>query len=139
MNFQNGDEVNGYNDNGIIGPAVQIVDTSDFKIQAGNSDDDKVTFNGGGIGAESIINTRHNAKLEIAGGTVVLNQVPIDEQKDLDNRFAIRAEDDTEMLFSNKDTIVNVEFEKFQDDPYNFISLVSAERMLKLLLIVNLL
>lgn len=58
MNFQNGDEVNGYNDNGIIGPAVQIVDTSDFKIQAGNSDDDKVTFNGGGIGAESIINTR---------------------------------------------------------------------------------
>lgn len=46
VNFQNGDEVNGYNDNGIIGPAVQIVDTSDFKIQAGNSDDDKVTFSG---------------------------------------------------------------------------------------------
>ena len=132
VNFQNGDEVNGYNDNGIIGPAVQIVDTSDFKIQAGNSDDDKVTFNGGGIGAESIINTRHNAKLEIAGGTVVLNQVPIDEQKDLGNRFAIRAEDDTEMLFSNKDTIVNVEFEKFQDDPYNFISLVSAEENAKI-------
>lgn len=132
VNFQNGDEVNGYNDNGIIGPAVQIVDTSDFKIQAGNSDDDKVTFNGGGIGAESIINTRHNAKLEIAGGTVVLNQVPIDERKDLGNRFAIRAEDDTEMLFSNKDTIVNVEFEKFQDDPYNFISLVSAEENAKI-------
>lgn len=132
VSFGDGQTVSGWrNDKGATGPAVQIVDTSNFKIQAGNAND-KVTFIGGGISGQSVINTQDNAKLEIAGGTIAINHVPVDVQKVLGTRTLIRAEYDSEMSFTNKETIASVEFENFKEDSSNVISLVSAEDNAKL-------
>lgn len=113
VQLANGTEVNGYKNGFNSSTPVEIVGTNNITIHAGTTDSDTVTFAEKNFYSDGIIGARENATLTIDGGKVVVKQEAV-ANKQIHTSIGIRSEDNAKVTLSNKETVVNAEFDGFK-------------------------